>query len=112
MNLLQSIQSVALVFIIVLIAWDWTSIAARFKRREARYRELETDEKRCPYCHDAFGDEADTESRVTCDLCESEHHSDCFEENGHCAVYACGSKNSRQGHRSDRLKVDSLSSAG
>jgi len=40
----------------------------------------------CPYCRTPF--EADDEI-VTCPACGTEHHADCFAENGGCTVFGC-----------------------
>ncbi|MDF1665434.1 MAG: RING finger protein [Planctomycetota bacterium] len=112
MNHLISIQSVALVFTILLVAWDWARIDAQFKQREARWQELESEEKRCPYCHEAFKDTLSSAARVSCTQCESEHHRDCFEDHGRCAIYACDSEESEEEPKQDVLNMDSASSAG
>ena len=38
------------------------------------------------------GDPIQPGNLVGCGSCDTPHHRDCFEYNGHCAVYACGSK--------------------
>lgn len=38
------------------------------------------------------GDPIQPGNLVGCTKCDTPHHRDCFEYNGHCAVYACGSQ--------------------
>lgn len=51
---------------------------------------------RCPYCHGDLG----TDGLVTCARCEARQHVDCFESHGRCAVFGCGSQETREGVRS------------
>jgi len=51
---------------------------------------LNTVDGSCPVCGESFG-EKDSDY-VVCKDCFTPHHKQCFEWNGKCAQYACGSK--------------------
>ncbi|WP_446744418.1 NINE protein [Silvibacterium acidisoli] len=40
----------------------------------------------CPYCRSPF---EDGEEIVSCPGCATDHHTDCFQENGGCTVFGC-----------------------
>ncbi len=48
-------------------------------------------EVRCPYCHGGLGDV----DLVRCSRCEAKQHRDCHESHGGCAVFGCGSRETR-----------------
>jgi hypothetical protein len=48
---------------------------------------LDTLEGNCPVCGESFADQ----KYVLCKDCLTPHHKHCFEWNGKCAQYACGS---------------------
>ena len=50
---------------------------------------LDTLEGNCPVCGESFADQ----EYVLCKDCLTPHHKHCFQWNGQCAQYACGSKN-------------------
>jgi hypothetical protein len=41
----------------------------------------------CPYCQTLIPDDA---NQVFCKSCGIPHHDECWQENGHCAVFGCG----------------------
>src|SRR4051812_41161988 len=41
---------------------------------------------RCAYCQTAIKDD---EARAACQECHAEYHTDCWNENGGCAMYGC-----------------------
>ena len=41
----------------------------------------------CPYCRESV-----KEDTVSCLLCKTLHHRDCWEETGHCSVFGCKGK--------------------
>jgi GntR family transcriptional regulator len=41
----------------------------------------------CPYCRESV-----KEDTVSCLLCKTFHHRDCWEETGHCSVFGCKGK--------------------
>lgn len=43
----------------------------------------------CPYCRSRIVDEAET---VSCMLCKTIHHNECWNESGHCSVFGCKGK--------------------
>jgi hypothetical protein len=43
----------------------------------------------CPYCRGPI--EAGTDQQRVCDVCGTQHHADCYEENGGCTVFGCSS---------------------
>lgn len=45
----------------------------------------------CPHCRDAI---QPTSELVVCQMCLSQHHSNCWEAAGGCSVYGCGSRSS------------------
>ncbi len=47
-------------------------------------------ERRCPYCHDGLGNEA----QVLCAGCVTPHHAACFGEHGGCSLLGCDAKRS------------------
>lgn len=46
-------------------------------------------EQRCAYCKESIGE---TEPAISCAVCHTPHHQDCFQLNGKCAVFGCNSK--------------------
>ncbi len=54
------------------------SLATRLRRGGA---------PRCPYCHDHLA--AESLELVSCEGCETQHHSECIRELGRCATYGC-----------------------
>ncbi len=41
----------------------------------------------CPYCRDGLPD--DLEAAVACDVCNTLHHDECFQEHGGCTIFGC-----------------------
>ena len=41
----------------------------------------------CPYCRGEI--EATPEQELVCEGCGTQHHRDCYEENGGCTVFGC-----------------------
>jgi hypothetical protein len=54
----------------------------------AKVQEKLTDETRCPVCGAALS----RGSVVRCSRCRAAHHADCWQFNGLCATFACGSQ--------------------
>ena len=52
----------------------------------------------CPYCHTVTG--TDT---ISCEVCESRYHRDCWEESGRCAVPGCGAATTSPHQATERL---------
>ncbi len=44
--------------------------------------------RNCPYCHQELGP-LRLEPAVRCPSCDSQHHSECWQEHGGCAVFRC-----------------------
>ncbi len=51
--------------------------------------------KLCPYCQTEV---TPRDEEVVCPSCQVPHHSECWEENGGCAVYGCRSANPEARH--------------
>ena len=45
-----------------------------------------SDKAMCPYCREGI---ADASRVVSCLLCRTVHHQECWEETGHCSVFGC-----------------------
>ena len=43
----------------------------------------------CPYCRERIAEEAET---VSCMMCKTIHHRECWDESGHCSVFGCRGK--------------------
>jgi hypothetical protein len=80
---------------------------------EAVRGEPKTREGRCPYCHDGFAEAAPDapDPRVTCALCATPHHAECFVENEGCSVMGCGAKEAQTGPDAAPLAVGLIAAA-
>jgi DNA-binding transcriptional regulator YhcF (GntR family) len=43
----------------------------------------------CPYCRERIAEEAET---VSCMICKTIHHRECWDDAGHCSVFGCRGK--------------------
>ena len=58
--------------------------------------------KRCPVCACPIEEHTEEDPLVVCPRCSTEHHKDCWEYNGGCALYAC-----RDAEPPDKVEIDS-----
>jgi hypothetical protein len=56
---------------------------------EVRITPRETEEERCPYCHDALLDVGEAAHRIECPACHTWHHLACIMELGRCTIRGC-----------------------
>ena len=63
--------------------------------------------RKCPYCRTSF---AGGEETLTCSACSAVHHSECWGENGGCAVWGCEARPKTEADSSDESRA-SVSSA-
>jgi DNA-binding transcriptional regulator YhcF (GntR family) len=62
-------------------------IPAVFKRLYFDWKVGQKQISLCPYCRESV-----KEGTVSCLLCKTLHHRDCWEETGHCSVFGCKGK--------------------
>jgi GntR family transcriptional regulator len=58
-----------------------------FKRLYFDWKTAQNQVSLCPYCREGV-----KEDTVSCLLCKTLHHKDCWEETGHCSVFGCKGK--------------------
>lgn len=55
----------------------------------AKLRGEATSRERCPYCHDALGEDTLHDERIECPGCRTTHHRACIAELGRCTIRGC-----------------------
>jgi len=74
------------------VSWEeLESTLELIKRQETSGRSGRSipDKSMCPYCRERIAEEAET---VSCMICKTIHHRECWDDAGHCSVFGCRGK--------------------